>query len=181
MQSLLLPENAAEMIPLAQMARDEIGLDYLVVKPYSQHQLSQTWTYQDVDYHPHLALEQSLAAENRDGFQVVFRRNAIKKSIDGCHDRCPTCLATPFFWGYVMADGTVYSCSAYLTDARFALGNLNDQTFQEIWEGDRRRDNLFYVQNQLSIQECRVNCRMDEVNRFLHQIQGNHMPHVNFI
>lgn len=178
-QTLLLPENADEMEQLALLARDEIGLDYLVIKPYSQHMFSETHQYEGIDYAPFLQMSKNLERLNTEDFNVVFREHTMRKHLTD--DRYDKCQSTPFVWGYVMADGSVYGCSAYLLDSRFNYGNINDQTFQEIWEGGKRQQSFHYVRHQLDIKECRRNCRMDEVNRYLHKLVGNHVPHVNFI
>lgn len=180
-QALLLPENADEMVELARICRDEIGLDYLVVKPYSQHMFSETKQYLDIDYSRFLDLKAPLEAASTKGFNVIFRDYTMSKYVEGAKTRYPRCYATPFLWAYVMADGRVFSCSAFLLDKRFDLGNLNERTFQDIWEGPEREQNFKLVRNDLNISECRVNCRMDEINRYLHKIDAKLVPHMNFI
>ncbi len=180
-QSLLLPENAAELEQLALLCRDEIGLDYLVVKPYSQHLFSNTHVYEGIDYNKFMHMADVFERLNTDRFHVVFRKNTMKKYMEDESKRYTKCNATPFVWAYVMADGAVYGCSAYLLDKRFEYGNLMEQSFQDIWEGERRRENFHYVRHQLDIHECRKNCRMDEVNRYLFRLREDGVPHVNFI
>lgn len=180
-QSLLLPENAAEMETLAALCRDEIGVDYLVVKPYSQHLFSETHLYENIDYRAYMAMASSMERFNSDKFHVVFRENTMRKYSDDNDERYKKCNATPFFWAYVMANGSVYGCSAYLLDERFDYGNLNEKSFKEIWEGDKREANFKFVRNELNIKDCRRNCRMDEVNRYLYQLRENLVRHVNFI
>jgi cyclic pyranopterin phosphate synthase len=169
------------METLARLCRDEIGLDYLVVKPYSQHLFSNTHAYEKIDYADYLSLSDSLKPLNTEIFQVVFRDNTMRKYQQEVSQRYQKCNATPFFWAYVMADGAVYGCSAYLTDRRFNYGNINDASFQEIWEGGGRQASFYYVRNELDIQECHRNCRMDEVNRYLFILKEGLVEHVNFI
>ena len=178
-QALLLTENAEEMGKLAEICRDEIGLDYLVVKPYSQHMYSKTHLYESIDYKQYLEMAEELESYNTKDFSVIFRGHTMKKYTED--DRYPKCYATPFLWGYIMADGTTYGCSAYLLDKRFEYGNINEQTFQEIWEGQRRKTNFEFIRHELDIKDCRRNCRMDEVNRYLHRLQEGSIPHGNFI
>lgn len=178
-QSLLLPENADEMGTLAEICRDEIGLDYLVVKPYSQHLRSETHIYEDIDYAPFLELTKKFESYNTSSFNVVFRGHTMKKYTET--NRYQKCYATPFVWGYIMADGSVYGCSAYLLDKRFDYGNINEESFQAIWEGKKRQESFNFIRHGLDIKDCRRNCRMDEVNRYLHRLQDAPVPHVNFI
>ncbi|MBF0427042.1 MAG: radical SAM protein [Magnetococcales bacterium] len=178
-QSLLLPENAGEMVQLARLCRDTIGLDYLVIKPYSQHLFSQTRRYSQLDYQELLALEDALRGLDDEHFQVIFRSATMRQYT--ATDRYDRCQATPFLWAYIMADGTLSGCSAFLLDKRFEYGNINHHTFQEIWEGEARRQGFEFVRKHLDISDCRRNCRMDAINRYLYAMTADRIPHVNFI
>ncbi|MBF0453797.1 MAG: radical SAM protein [Magnetococcales bacterium] len=178
-QALLLPDNADQMARLVEICRDEVGLDYLVIKPYSQHLFSETKRYETIDYEAFLSLGESLSQMGKPGFSVIFRGKTMQKYSES--DRYDHCYATPFLWGYIMANGIVSGCSAYLLDERFEYGNLKEQGFQEIWEGERRRKGWQFIQKELDIQNCRKNCRMDEINRYLHTISTGSVPHLNFI
>ncbi|WP_354671218.1 radical SAM protein [Thiohalobacter sp. IOR34] len=180
-QLLLLPENADEVEKLAHICRDEIGLDYLVVKPYSQHCFSQTREYENLDYRAYLHLEQRISGLTTSDFSLIFRSHTMRKYEESSTRGYSRCHATPFFWAYVMADGSVYGCSAYLLDKRFAYGNINESSFRDIWQGEARRSNFRFVRNELDVSECRRNCRMDEINRYLADLAEARVPHVNFI
>lgn len=179
-QALLLPENENEIEDLASLCK-EIGLDYLVIKPYSQHMFSETKKYENLTYDSYLQLEESLSKYNSDDFNLVFRSNTMKKYSENSGDRYKKCNATPFAWAYLMADGELYGCSAYLLDKRFAYGNLMKDTFVDVWHSDKRKENFRFIKNDLNIVECRKNCRMDEVNRYLYNLVDSDIPHKNFI
>lgn len=177
-QMVLLPENARGAVTLAKTGK-EIGLNYVVIKPYSQHKMSVTRQYEGMQYDDYLQMSDALEGLNDENFHVVFRRHTMDKLAEPEH-YYTKCQATPYFWAYVMADGAVYGCSAYLQDDRFCYGNINESTFTEIWEGEKRKKSADYVEHELDISECRKNCRMDEVNRYLWDLK--HPPaHVNFI
>lgn len=166
-QTLLLPELQHEIQRLYDLC-DYNGVDYLVVKPYSQHKFSLTHAYENVVTRP-----PNIRTNHT---QFIFREAAYETK-EIAYEKCQ---ATPNFWAYIMADGSVYSCSAYLLDERFRLGNINEQSFKEIWQGTLREQNWHYVREKLDIHECRVNCRMDKVNRYLTElVQG--VPGQNFI
>jgi cyclic pyranopterin phosphate synthase len=176
-QAVLLPENAAGMESLAGICRD-IGLRYLVVKPYSQHHKSRTQRYRDVDYSALHALKERLERFNGGDFSVIFRERTMKK-ISRRRRGYERCLALPF-WAYVDAGGNVWGCSAYLGDDAFKYGNIHGQPFEEIWRGERRRRCMEMVCTDLDPEGCRMNCRMDEINLYLWELT-HPSAHVNFI
>lgn len=177
MQLLLLPENRHEVLLLAELAK-EIGMDYLVIKPYSQHLSSKTVRYRDIKYTDYLSLSDELESVRTKDFSVVPRINTMKKWDEG-RKNYSHCLALPF-WSYIDAGGNVWGCSAYLGDGKFYYGNIYRSSFKDIWERERRLKSLHWIEKELDITQCRVNCRMDEINRYLHELK-NPPEHVNFI
>jgi cyclic pyranopterin phosphate synthase len=177
-QILLLPENAKEVETLAKICRDDIGVDYLVIKPYSQHLFSITRRYEKIDYKMFQPLAEKVECFNTPDFKIIFR----VKTMNNCASQkgYEICYSSPFFWAYVMSSGEVYSCSAYLGDNRFSLGDLSFMTFKEIWEGKKREQNYRLIRNSLDIMNCRKNCRMEFANRYLWELRHPH-SHVNFI
>lgn len=176
-QMILLPENAAEMEILARQVR-EIGIDYLVVKPYSQHHKSITREYELFDPSLYLESADRLQYLNDDGFRFVFRSNAFRKASQP-HDGFERCLALPF-WSYIDSQGCVWGCSSLIGDDRFCFGTLMKQSFEQIWNGARRQKLMSAMSDGFDLAGCRTNCRMDEINRYLRELV-HPAPHVNFI
>ena len=178
-QSVLLPENAQTMNALAKKAK-QTGVDYLVVKPYSQHNQSLNNQYKgivyDDIYDKYLDALHMYASSN---FEIVARRKSMHdySSEDRGYDKC---LSVPYFWAYIMADGSLYGCSAFLGDSRFCYGNVNSKSFSRLWLGRARKNAIGYMNNYMSVDECRRNCRMHKINCYLWDIK-NGGEHRNFI
>lgn len=175
-QCVVLPENYKDMHALAFLAM-ESGADYLVLKPYSNATFSIVHR-EDIDYR---TMHSDLAAVRDEfagyGFNVIYKENAMRQESEGHHYK--VCHATPHAWVYSMADGRVFTCSAHLMDDRFCIGNLNNQTFQEIWEGEGRRKQ-WELMKTFDVAQCRKNCRQNTNNIYLEGVK-NGVPHQAFI
>ena len=182
-QSVLLPENADEMVNLGKIIRDEIGADYFVIKPFSQEPSSINKLYEDIDYRSMTlrANEKRLKALETENFKVSYRSETMSNYHEDQENRYTTCYSTPIYMAYLMAEGSVYGCKDHLLDPNFCYGNINKNTFTEIWKGERRRKGIEYVLNELDVSKCRVNCRMDKVNRYLFDLKEGKIDHMNFI
>ena len=182
-QSVLLPENADEMVNFGKIVRDEIGADYLVIKPFSQEESSINRLYDNIDYRS-MALranEKKLKELESDNFKVSYRSETMSNYHEDQSNRYTTCYSTPIYMAYLMAEGSVYGCKDHLLDHNFSYGNINKNTFSEIWKGESRRKGIEYVLNELDVSKCRVNCRMDKVNRYLFDLKEGRINHMNFI
>lgn len=176
-QILLLPENAHEVESLALRCRD-IGMDYLVVKPYSHHPQSECTEYENISYDGYEELAEKVNGLSSDSFNVVFRLSTMKAWDEQQH-RYDRCHALPF-WSYIDSRGNVWGCSVYLDDERFNYGNIFEQTFEEIWTGEKRTESMKWCAENLDPHHCRVNCRMDKINAYLWELV-NPNAHANFI
>lgn len=173
-QCLLLPDNMSQLPNMAKQLK-EIGVDYLTIKPYSQHLHSDN-TF-DINYQEMLDLEKEIKQYVTDDFSIYFRANAMKKMH---HEKCyKQCLGLPFMT-HIDSQGNVWPCIAHIGTDEFCYGNINEQTFEQIWKGEKRQAVIEKL-NKLDINKvCREACRLDEINKYLDELK-HPGEHVNFI
>ncbi len=173
-QLLLLPDNKDEIVQMGKELR-KIGVDYFTIKPFSQHPQSEQIL--QVDYHEMLDLEQEVKELQTEFFKVYFRAHSMQKL--ECKRDYKQCLALPFMV-YIDAKGNLWPCIVFMGKEDFAYGNLNHESFVQIWEGERRKKIVDYFMHMDLEKNCRELCRLDEMNKYLDELT-HPGEHVNFI
>lgn len=171
-QLLLIKDNLDDVLSFSKDIK-KIGVDYYSIKPYSQHPESINRFQGTLDYKECYSLEKELKKEETDDFKIFFRADAIKRlSISRKYNKC---LGNSF-WTYIDANEKVWSCSAFLGINDYCFGDLNEKTFDEIWNSERRKKIL----ESINAKNCREICRLDSINNYLYRIL-NPKQHDNFI
>lgn len=173
-QLLLLPDNKDEIIEMAKRLR-EIGIDYFTIKPFSQHPQSQQIL--KIDYNELIGLEKEVKELETENFKIYFRAHSMEKL--SCKRAYKKCLALPFMV-YIDSKGNLWPCIVFLGKEELSYGNINKESFVEIWEGEHRKKiNKIFADMDLE-KNCRELCRLDEMNKYLDELihPGDH---VNFI
>lgn len=173
-QLLLLPDNAGDAMPLARILR-EIGMDYLTVKPFSQHPSS--LARREVDYSAARDLAKELKTLETESFRIHFRQQSIANvSQEKTYDRC---YALPFMT-HIDAKGDVFPCVAFVGNKDLCYGNLYENSFVEIWESEKTAKIMETFSGEFLKHHCRKACRLDEMNKYLHELK-HPGAHANFI
>lgn len=173
-QLLLLPDNQGEIVSMANQLR-EIGIDYFTIKPFSQHPQSKNKI--EVDYSNLLGLEKELEELQTDKYKIYFRANAMKKL--ECKRDYDKCRALPFMV-YIDAKGDIWPCITFLGKEELKYGNLYQKSFIEMWESEERAQIVKYFDKLDLEKSCREICRLDEMNKYLHELTHPNL-HINFI
>jgi radical SAM protein with 4Fe4S-binding SPASM domain len=172
-QFLVIPQNTREVVKLARILRN-VGVDNLQIKPYSHHPNSLNDLV--VNLKRFNKLKKPLEKFNSERFEIKFRTATAERIEEGA--TYPRCYGTPFF-ALIDAKGNVIPCNLFYENEKFTFGNLYQQRFEEIWNGERRREVLERLYRR-DISQCRRGCRLDADNRYLHRLKNPH-PHDNFI
>lgn len=173
-QLLLLPENKNEVFMLGKIVR-EIGFDYFTVKPFSQHPSSKAKL--TVDYSESEEIGRQLKELETDNFRIYFRSKSIENlNMDKPYKEC----AGVNFMTYIDSLGEIFPCIVFMGNKDFIYGNINDQDFAEIWQSEKAQKIRSCFDNEFIHKYCRKNCRLDEMNKYLHELKNPGL-HVNFI
>lgn len=175
-QLVLIPENVREVFVIVSLLK-KIGVDYFVIKPYSQHPLSSSHIDPGFKYENYAYIYNKLRKIEDDKFRVIFRDQTMERL--GVTKDYKHCLGLPF-WAYIDVFGNVYMCSAFLGRKEFCYGNIYKNDFRTILNGKRRKSIIDRVSSRLDVTNCRRVCRLDKINSYLWELKNPH-PHVNFI
>lgn len=156
-QMVLLKENEDEVVELARIAK-EIGVDWLVVKPFSAHPFQNSSLVHMGDVNKILDIDGIIV--RKETFGRLFKERDY-----------PICYGVNFV-SNIDCYGNVTVCNTLTRKAEYNLGNIYKESFRDIWN---RRPREF------DIRECkREVCRMDKQNLYLWELK-NPSRHVNFI
>lgn len=171
-QFLMIPDNLNEAILLTEKLK-EIGVDYLSIKPYSHHPRS--FNNFVINLEKYNEIEEELKKFNTDSFKVFFREETIKRIQEG--NIYQDCYGLSFFC-LIDAKGNVIPCNLFYENPEFSYGNINEQSFSRIWEGEKRKQVLEKIRKK-GIKDCRAGCRCDVINRYLERLKFP-LAHDNF-
>jgi GTP 3',8-cyclase len=88
------------------------------------------------------------------------------------------CHGLPFFT-LIDAKGNVLPCGLFYDQNEFTYGNLHENSFSEIWKGNKRKEVIKRIKEK-GIETCRKGCRLDVINRYLDRLKFPEL-HDNFI
>lgn len=173
MQFLVLEENIHSIEEFIKLA-ESLGVDRIILKPYSQH-LSSINKRGYFYYEETIELIDSIV-KKYSHLNINFRKEAAETK----SKKYDKCYSSGRFWSYIECDGNVYACSCFIGDERFVLGNINQNCFFDIWNLHEKREAHLNMMENFDINSCRLNCRMESANKYLWDLK-NPGKFVNFI
>lgn len=178
-QFLLIEENLDDVENACKLF-SELEVDYLCFKPYSEHpkmMRKSGFNYNEAIINK---IEDTVGSYLKSSkTQIIFRKTATDSYFSG-DQKYEHCNALPF-WGYISANGDFHTCSVFIGDERFSVGNINHNSISEIFNSRKRKDSIIYGEQQMQVKsECRINCRMARINEFLAMLKCE-PAHINFI
>lgn len=175
-QMLLIPENRKEIILMAEKMQ-KLDVDYLSLKPYGQNPIlteREKMDYTEVD-----GMYGQLKRLETERFKVQVRKNLIeqlevkKPAFHECH--------MLDFSAVIDAKGNVVPCTALNDYEECFYGNLYQESFQKIWNSERRNCIKKRIATKLFEKICCSDiCKFKVHNNYLNELLNPH-PHVNFI
>lgn len=178
-QIVMTPDNDQEVVLLAEKAK-KIGVDWFTVKAlgfneWGSNVYEGTFNYGSF-YKNQDEIRKKLERLNDERFSAIYRMNRISSHED--ERNYDKCYAADFH-GCIDSDGKVYPCCNMLGNEKAVMGNINNDSFQKIWQSSNRKIVMNEI-NGCNLSMCPKDCRLAKMNDYLYELKNPH-AHVNFI
>ena len=120
-----------------------------------------------------IAIDEAQKVANEIGLNLITFKHRFREFYE--EDLKPSkCLAHNVL-SIIAADGKVYLCCQLRGNPKFAIGDLNVNSFQEIWNGQTRQE----VINKIDLSRCPP-CRYKKYNEIMEYLSSERR-HQNFL
>ncbi len=173
-QQILINENYNNIYDTACLAK-ELGVDYFVVKRFSKHPKNTYDVPEDLWLQATDQLKKVDKLSTKD-FNAIVRWNNFEVDPNRQYKNC---IGINFIT-QILADGGIYPCSQFFYDKNYCYGNLNDNSFKEIFNGNQCKTVQKHIEKHINVSKCMTFCRHHCTNQFLSQVKKK-QKHENFI
>lgn len=176
-QIVVSPENYQEIIEATRRVA-KTGIDYFQIKPVVYHPADgkpqeprDFW--EKVMQFAISARDLYNRKEESSRFDVFIKFDQFGAIMKPDHDKGAYKACKAIFFPIIEATGDVYHCSQTRGMPDFKLGNINEQSFKEIWNSEKRKE----VIENINVEKCQPVCRCHWMNKMLTiALEGKHAP-----
>jgi radical SAM protein with 4Fe4S-binding SPASM domain len=177
--NILYDVQSWRKMPEAINRAKELGIDILSYrKAYSTaYGFENKWT-ENEEYNCDVLIELLKEKKKPDNLHIMWDASRGESINEHAEDVLPYCLAVPLI-AVICADRNVYPCCDLRMVDQYSLGNLDMNTFEEIWDSDRRK----VVMQDVKFKKCYSMCthRFSYYNSMLNYLVDEDKPHVEII
>lgn len=162
------------VVPSAVIAKNA-GADYVQYRPYYYGMYGDT--SDGIDMTAYRAAYLAASELSTLGFHVVESSGKFAKLEAGELGRTYSYCWGQQFCAVISSTGDVPLCCLLRGQQKFILGNVNDQSFADIWNGPRR----MHILAELDVTKCPPLCRCDGMNDLLQAYINTPVSHEDFL
>lgn len=166
---IITPTNYTEIKEFSKLIKD-LRVDYgqfkPCIKPFNEkEQISSKWWKEEI-----IPILEEVFDENERAVVNLYKlTDLVESSFDRIYKKCYGHIFCPC----IGASGDVWLCTHMRGLSKYSLGNLNNNTFDNIWNSKKRKD----VIKEIDFNLCQFCCKNNEINKILYQIKH---PDKNF-
>jgi cyclic pyranopterin phosphate synthase len=171
---IITPTNYTEIKTFSDLIKD-LDVDYGQYKPCiknfnDKEQISAQWWKNEIAP----LLEEVFDTNKKAVVNLYKLTDLIESSFDKSYTKCYGHIFCPC----IGASGDVWLCTHLRGLSKYSLGNLHENTFDEIWHSSKREA----VIKEIDFDLCQFCCKNNEINKILYQIKHpDKKSHFNFL
>ena len=150
----------------------ELGVDYLQFRPMQLHNNGRFEYYRN-DINNEISRCLKLSS---DGYKVLYSKHKYDMMNEKNHGRNYQKCFGHQFATVIAADSKMYVCCHMRGYSKYCIGNLKENTFEEIWNSEQRKR----VVENIDFRDCVPLCRDNTFNQILWNIKEP-KEHANFL